>query len=159
MPKLLNKIFEYDLELALLSSLLLLLVAHQYNIAETFIRWAEQLEHLQVDELISVALYLMLVLPILIWRRWRCEKSLRLQLAQAIKQTRQLEAFLHMCANCHAIKDEDGTWCEPSDYIHRHTKTKFSHSVCPECMYKLYPEYADQVFPGENAVNSRQPGA
>jgi len=158
MLKLLDKISEYDLELTLLSSLLLLLGAHQFNFAETFIRWAGQLEHLQIDELISVALYLMLVLPILIWRRWSREKSLRIQLAQAIKGIHQLEAFLHMCANCHAIKDEDGTWREPSDYIHRHTRTQFSHSVCPECMYKLYPEFADKVLPEYEEKDRLRPG-
>ncbi|PLY04067.1 MAG: hypothetical protein C0624_06245 [Desulfuromonas sp.] len=140
------KLSEYDLELTFLSALGVLLAAHYFNFAESFIARAKELEHLQIDELISVALYLMFILPVLLWRRWKRENALRLELSRAVKEAKQLKAFLHMCANCHAIKDETGVWLSTEDYINKHTDTQFTHSVCPECMYKLYPEHADQVY-------------
>jgi hypothetical protein len=31
-------------------------------------------------------------------------------------------------------------------YIERHSQALFSHGICPECMLKLYPEYAQKVL-------------
>jgi hypothetical protein len=33
-------------------------------------------------------------------------------------------------------------------YIGGHSEAEFSHSICPDCIRKLYPEYADEVLRG-----------
>jgi hypothetical protein len=31
-------------------------------------------------------------------------------------------------------------------YIGEHSEAQFSHSICPDCIRKLYPEIADDVL-------------
>ncbi|MEJ2642674.1 MAG: hypothetical protein P8010_24235, partial [Desulfosarcinaceae bacterium] len=52
---------------------------------------------------------------------------------------RLLEGFLPICANCKKIRT-DTQWEEIEIYISRHSPVAFSHSICPECRKKLYPE-------------------
>jgi len=52
-----------------------------------------------------------------------------------------LGAFLPVCANCKNIREVDGSWTPIEEYIADHSETEFSHSFCPECLKKLYPEY------------------
>jgi len=30
-------------------------------------------------------------------------------------------------------------------YIHEHSEADFSHSICPDCMKALYPEYSGSI--------------
>jgi hypothetical protein len=39
-----------------------------------------------------------------------------------------------------AILDKEGYWNQIEAYIREHSDVEFSHSVCPECAKKLYPE-------------------
>ena len=34
-----------------------------------------------------------------------------------------------------------GRWQQLEIYIREHSEAEFSHSLCPECFKKLYPEY------------------
>ncbi len=52
------------------------------------------------------------------------------------------ENLLPICASCKKIRDEKGEWHDVDSYIHRHTGTDFTHSVCPECFRGLYPKEA-----------------
>jgi len=52
-----------------------------------------------------------------------------------------LGAYLPVCANCKNIREVDGLWTPIEEYIADHSETEFSHSICPECLKKLYPEY------------------
>jgi len=52
-----------------------------------------------------------------------------------------LGAYLPVCANCKNIREVDGSWTPIEEYIADHSDTEFSHSFCPECLKKLYPEY------------------
>jgi len=51
-----------------------------------------------------------------------------------------LGAFLPICANCKKIREDNGSWRSVEEYVSEHSETEFSHSVCPECVKKLYPE-------------------
>jgi CRP/FNR family cyclic AMP-dependent transcriptional regulator len=48
--------------------------------------------------------------------------------------------FLPVCANCHKIREKDGTWSSIEKYISDHSDTEFSHGICPKCAAILYPE-------------------
>jgi hypothetical protein len=50
-----------------------------------------------------------------------------------------LEGFLHICSGCKKIQYED-RWQQMETYISEHSLAQFSHTICPECMKKLYPE-------------------
>jgi hypothetical protein len=38
------------------------------------------------------------------------------------------------------IRDDKGYWNQIEAYIRDHSEAEFSHSVCPECAKKLYPD-------------------
>jgi hypothetical protein len=50
-----------------------------------------------------------------------------------------LEGFLPICASCKKIRHQD-RWEQIESYISRNSLACFSHSLCPDCQKKLYPE-------------------
>ncbi len=67
------------------------------------------------------------------------------RLNQVLSQVKTLRGLLPICASCNRIKNGKGSWERIEVYIHNRTDAKFSHSICPECARKLYPEiYGDQ---------------
>jgi len=72
------------------------------------------------------------------------EQMLREELKDAL--AKMLKGFLPICAECKKIRDDSGSWNQIDAYIQKHTGTKFTYSICPECAVKLYPElYEDNV--------------
>ena len=55
-----------------------------------------------------------------------------------------LEGFLPVCASCKKIRDAGGSWSEMEIYIREHSDADFSHSICPACAERLYPELMAQ---------------
>jgi len=72
------------------------------------------------------------------------EEQIRLisQLQRALAKVKQLSGLLPMCASCKKIRDDKGYWNQLEAYISEHSEADFSHGICPECVEKLYPEYA-----------------
>jgi len=66
------------------------------------------------------------------------EQMLREELKDAL--AKMLNGFLPICAECKKIRDDYGIWNQIDAYIQKHTGTKFTYSICPECREKLYPE-------------------
>jgi len=62
------------------------------------------------------------------------------QLENALLQVKRLSGLLPICASCKKIRDEQGDWEQIEDYIATHSEADFSHSICPQCARKLYPE-------------------
>lgn len=56
-------------------------------------------------------------------------------------QIRVLDGLLPICASCKRIRDDDGSWHQVEVYVRDHSDAEFSHSLCPDCLTKLYPEY------------------
>ena len=67
------------------------------------------------------------------------------ELQNALENVKQLRGLLPICCNCKKIRDDEGYWQQIESYIHKHSEAEFSHSICPECMAKLYPEYVDKI--------------
>jgi PAS domain S-box-containing protein len=61
-------------------------------------------------------------------------------LSAAIAQVKTLSGLLPICASCKKIRNSDGSWEQMESYIRDHSEADFSHSICPECAAKLYPE-------------------
>ncbi|MDZ7698130.1 MAG: response regulator transcription factor [Deltaproteobacteria bacterium] len=75
------------------------------------------------------------------------------ELHRALDHIRTLQGILPICASCKKIRDDNGYWEQVESYITKHSEVRFSHSVCPACAKKLYPEYYDDMFPeGEGSV-------
>jgi len=62
------------------------------------------------------------------------------QLKEALDKIKTLSGFLPICASCKKIRDDTGYWNEIEAYIRAHSEAEFSHSICPDCLTKLYPE-------------------
>lgn len=62
------------------------------------------------------------------------ERQLGLQ-----KRMRQMENLLPVCAYCKRIRDQDDHWKPLEVYVSEHNKTQFSHTYCPECMKRYFP--------------------
>lgn len=65
--------------------------------------------------------------------------SVNQELEEALQKV--LDGIVPICAVCKDIRDEEGQWTRPEQYISRRTRAAFSHGYCPDCMEKLYPEY------------------
>ena len=52
-----------------------------------------------------------------------------------------LRGMLPICSFCKKIRSDEGYWNQIEDYIRDHSEADFSHSICPDCAKKLYPEY------------------
>jgi PAS domain S-box-containing protein len=61
-------------------------------------------------------------------------------LQEAIGKVKTLSGLLPICASCKKIRDDKGYWNQIEVYIQSHSEAEFTHSFCPECMRKLYPE-------------------
>ena len=65
------------------------------------------------------------------------------ELEEALGNVRQLRGMLPICASCKKIRDDKGYWKQVEVYIKEHADVDFSHSICPECKKKLYPQLKD----------------
>lgn len=50
-----------------------------------------------------------------------------------IGEIRELKQLLPICMYCKNIRDDKDYWHQIESYIHAHTGTDFSHSICPDC--------------------------
>lgn len=69
-------------------------------------------------------------------------------LNDCITEIKALRGILPICAFCKKIRDDDGYWQAVESYMSKHVGVRFSHSFCPECARKHYPEiYAEPLKP------------
>lgn len=59
------------------------------------------------------------------------------ELQAALGEVRTLQNFLPMCAYCKRIRDDENYWHGVEAYISKHTRTSFSHGICPDCLAKV----------------------
>ena len=64
-------------------------------------------------------------------------------LQEAITRIKTLGGLLPICSACKKIRDDKGYWTQLEAYIHTHSEAEFTHSICPECEKKLYPDLDD----------------
>jgi hypothetical protein len=72
------------------------------------------------------------------------QEKLNAELFATMAEIKRLEGLLPICSACKQIRNERGEWELMEKYITTHSEAQFSHSVCPECARKLYPQYLDE---------------
>ena len=91
-------------------------------------------------------------------RRMRAEICRRIQseeereqliteLTQALEEVRELNGLLPICSSCFKVRNDKGYWEKLESYIESHTKARFSHGICTECMKERYPYLFDEEDP------------
>jgi PAS domain-containing protein len=76
--------------------------------------------------------------------RQRAEKNLSNlvgELQEALAKVKALSGLLPICASCKKIRDDKGYWTQVEVYIRDHSEADFSHSICPDCAARLYPDF------------------
>lgn len=67
--------------------------------------------------------------------------AILLEREKALQEVRILRGFLPICASCKKIRDDNGYWAQIEGYIRDHSEAEFTHSICPDCAKKLYPDF------------------
>jgi hypothetical protein len=76
-----------------------------------------------------------------------CDMQVRLratvqQLEHTLHEVKTLQGLLPICANCKKIRDDHGYWQQVETYLTERTNVTFTHGICPDCMQRLYGEFA-----------------
>jgi len=66
-------------------------------------------------------------------------EKLIIELKEALADVKTLSGLLPICASCKKIRNDGGYWEQIEQYISDHSEAQFSHSLCPDCVEKLYP--------------------
>lgn len=56
------------------------------------------------------------------------------ELQSALAEIKVLRDILPICSYCKKVRDDNDYWLSVESYVARHTNTRFSHGVCPDCM-------------------------
>lgn len=67
------------------------------------------------------------------------------QLKEAAENIKKLRGMLPICSYCKKIRDDKGYWDEVETFITQHSGACFSHGICPECLEKHFPDFADEI--------------
>jgi ligand-binding sensor protein len=78
----------------------------------------------------------------------RVEKR-TLELKKALAEIKTLRGILPLCSHCKKIRDDKGYWEKVDVYIRKYSEANISHSICPDCMKKYYPEEYDDIHSTE----------
>ena len=68
------------------------------------------------------------------------EKLVR-DLQDALARIKTLKGFIPICASCKNIRNDSGYWERIESYFKEFSDVEFSHSICPSCAKKLYPDF------------------
>ena len=63
-------------------------------------------------------------------------------------QIKRLAGLLPICSCCKKIRNDTGYWEEVEEYVGSRSDVDFSHSICPVCIKKFYPEDAEHILGG-----------
>jgi hypothetical protein len=88
-----------------------------------------QFSHRKGEVIFEIGIYFLVIASSF----WYFQKKL-------VKEIRILEGFIPICAKCKKIR-QDVDWKTLEEYISANSLAKFSHSICPECLKILYPEF------------------
>ena len=62
------------------------------------------------------------------------------ELQKTFNELKVLRGILPICSICKNIRNEQGAYEQIETYLHKHSDADFSHTICPSCVKKHYPE-------------------
>jgi hypothetical protein len=76
-------------------------------------------------------------------RERRAEEQ-RMQLLEELKEAmshiKRLSGIVPICASCKKVRDDAGYWQQVDTFLREHSDLMLSHSICPSCRQRLYPD-------------------
>jgi len=91
--------------------------------------------------IVSYSASILIIIGLIVLNSQRTERDLQ----SAMAEVKTLRGIVPICSSCKRIRDDDGYWNAVETYVHEHTEAQFSHSLCPDCAQRLYPEYAEST--------------
>jgi PAS domain S-box-containing protein len=68
------------------------------------------------------------------------------KLQKNLEEIKTLRGILPICCHCKNIRNDSGYYEQIESYIHRHSDVDFSHTICPSCVKKYYPEEYEAIM-------------
>ena len=65
-------------------------------------------------------------------------------LQEAVTQVSTLPGLVSICASCKNVRNERGDWEQIEVYVRDHSQIEFTHSMCPECAKRWYPDHCEK---------------
>lgn len=62
------------------------------------------------------------------------------RLQDALDHVKTLQGILPICMHCHQIRNDQEMWEKLETYLSKRSDAEFSHSICPRCAEKYYPD-------------------
>jgi PAS domain S-box-containing protein len=56
-----------------------------------------------------------------------------------------LQGIIPICSSCKRVREDSGYWTQVEQYLTEYASARFSHSLCPQCVIKLYPDLYHQA--------------
>jgi len=147
--------FKYVVEAIIITAgcLAVYFLSSNYDLLEKLVEFSSKHESFELDEVILVAIFLLFSSTVILIRRigdlltaYKELDKRNTQLQKAFAEINQLEKFIPICASCKKIRDDKGFWQQVEDYMLARSGTKFTHSICPDCALKLYPEFVGEAI-------------
>lgn len=63
-------------------------------------------------------------------------ERLIVELQHTLAELKTLQGIIPICSGCKKIRDDQGYWSQVETYVAKHSKAKFSHGLCPDCVKK-----------------------
>jgi two-component system cell cycle response regulator len=71
-------------------------------------------------------------------------ERLNRELKAANEEIKTLSGLIPICSKCKKVRNDDGYWQDVEDYVMAHTGADFTHSICGDCLKKLYPNFYER---------------
>ena len=105
---------------------------------QTPLRQTVKLE-LVMQERVVEALFLITVAPLIFE-----DVHLAVVILEDIREIAMLRRMIPICSNCKEIRTDENYWQSVESYLGTHLELDCTHSLCPSCAQKLFPEYTAQ---------------
>ena len=123
--------------------------------------WAQIVARLSRDAENGVPVCRAVVSDITCRKQYEAQREQRItELQESMVAGRRLRGLLTICSSCKMIRNERGCWEQIEAFVRDHSEADFTHSFCPECMRKLYPQFAhaqreaQSIYESQSAVDS-----
>lgn len=66
------------------------------------------------------------------------------------REMASLQKTLRICSGCKQVRGNENEWQSVEIFLSRHLDIHCTHSLCPDCARKFFPEYADILHEKED---------
>jgi hypothetical protein len=133
----------------------------RFDVFNKVVDWMYKHDTWQLDELFTVAVYLVLAIGIYAVRRNReLKEQIRLreraeqmteklipELESARADIRRLRVLVPICSSCKRVRGESGYWEEVETYVEVNLRTRLDHGLCPDCARQAMHAFPHEISP------------